>query len=116
MRTYYPEYAEKAKEIAAKVTYSFALVYDMVMMGLTDDEIEGLCRVGASVGMPERDWYANIKPADMYDVAGSYMTLKTEGMLERFQKLFDSFPGQSRKKRKPILDNRDMHNYWRQHS
>jgi hypothetical protein len=116
MRTYYPEYQQKAQEIAKRVVYSFPLIYDMVMMGLSADEIEDICRVGASAGLPERDYYASIRPADMYDVAGSCIVLKAEGVLERFQKLFGSFPGQSQKKQKPILDNRDMHNYWRQHS
>ena len=91
MRRYDPYFVEKAKPIAQRVIYPFSLVYDMVLMGLTDEEIETLCRAGASTDLPVRRLVVNpgVMPNDMYDLAYAYLLAKAPMVLESLKKVAD---------------------------
>lgn len=89
MRTRDIYFVEIAKPIAQRVVYPFDLVYDMVLMGLSAEEIETLCRRGAAVALPSKRlvYTRGPMPSDMYDLAAAYLRIKTIAVLENMEKL-----------------------------
>jgi hypothetical protein len=66
-----PDLAERVRELAKRVPYSIKLIWDMILMGMNDDEIEAICRGGAATDMPECVADPAMRPADMYDMASA---------------------------------------------
>lgn len=92
-RVYDRHYAEIAKPIAQRVTYPFDAVYGMVLMGLTAEEIEKICNLGAACGLPVFNPFSNSMIRDLQQLSRGYCAMKSEIVLENMQKFVDSKKG-----------------------
>lgn len=110
-RVYDPYYAEIAKPIAQRVTYPFSAVYDMVLMGLTNEEIEKICNLGAALELPVFDPFSDSMVRALTQLSRGYFEMKSEIVLENMQKVFDSMQEFGQEPRKRILSDRDKHNW-----
>lgn len=86
-KTYDPYFLIQAKRIAQCVPYSIDAVYDMVLMGLTEDEIVAISRVGISIELPERVSFRgySIFPQDIIEMAQNFSGIKSESILKNLE-------------------------------
>lgn len=82
-----PDIAERVKDLAKTLPCGWELVRDLVMMGLSDEEIT---RIGVEIhrsGLPEDTFRGLLGQMDAHRLVRQHSSLMTEMVLEKFNKV-----------------------------